>query len=112
MTTTNDPAALAARLRERAEHLHRVARRSSDCGVRLHKEAEELERLASVLEAAAAEIAAFKKLEWAVRKVVETFREDEAQGYRSRERRYAIDMLGRYLPPLPETSDKGGEDAA
>jgi hypothetical protein len=36
---------------------------------------------------------------------LETFQKDEAQGYRSRERQYAIDMLGPYFVADGQSSD-------
>lgn len=47
--------------------------------------------------AAADEIERLQKIEAAAKTVVETFRKDEAQGYRSRDRRYAIEMFRPYL---------------
>lgn len=50
-------------------------------------------------------------LAWWVRRVVETFRADEAAGYRSKSRTYAIEMLEKglevsALSPQPPTSDE------
>jgi hypothetical protein len=39
-----------------------------------------------------------ERLREAIKVVVETFEKDEAQGYRSRDRRYAIDILRTVLP--------------
>jgi hypothetical protein len=50
-------------------------------------------------------------LRWAVETVLKTFRADEAQGYRSRDRQYAIDILGKALEQatsLPSTDQGGG----
>jgi hypothetical protein len=50
-------------------------------------------------------------LRWAVETVLETFRKDEAQGYRSRDRQYAISILGKALhgvaqaEALPDLTD-------
>jgi hypothetical protein len=52
-----------------------------------------------------AEIDRLKRLEKAARTVLETFQKDEAQGYRSRERQYAIDMLGPYFVADGQSSD-------
>jgi hypothetical protein len=42
--------------------------------------------------------AEIERLRETIKVVVETFERDEAQGYRSRDRRYAIDILRMVLP--------------
>jgi len=51
-------------------------------------------------------------LRWAVETVLKTFRADEAAGYRSKDRQYAISMLGKAIEmnPVP-TSQVGMREA-
>ena len=48
-------------------------------------------------EKVAAEIERLQRVEHMARCVLETFRKDEAQGYRSRDRQFAIELLGKFI---------------
>lgn len=49
--------------------------------------------LTTVLEKRNAEIERLREIEVAARTVLDTFKQSEAQGYRSRDRQYAIEIL-------------------
>jgi hypothetical protein len=51
-----------------------------------------------------------ERLEWAARLVYNRFVRDEADGYRSRDRQFAIEILGRVFdPPSAAASPRGGD---
>jgi hypothetical protein len=52
-----------------------------------------------------------RRLEKSARIVVKTFQKDEAQGYRSRDRQYAIDMLGPYFVNEQQAKPRVEQDA-
>jgi hypothetical protein len=43
------------------------------------------------------EIERLRKIEWAAKEVLDTFRKSEAAGYRTKDRQYAIEILGKFV---------------